>query len=57
MGKNMLLHACTFTRPFLKHFITSLIRIKFERMQTHFCEVFTVVVVFVAFKKLPISTN
>ena len=57
MGKNMLLHACTFTRPFLKHFISSLIRIKFERTQTHFCEVFTVVVVFVAFKKLPISTN
>ena len=46
-----------FTRPFLKHFISSLIRIKFERTQTHFCEVFTVVVVFVAFKKLPISTN
>ena len=41
---------------FLKHFVSSLIRIKFERMQIHFfCEVFTVVIVFVAFKKLPID--
>ena len=51
---NMLLHVHLLA-PFLKHFISTLIRIKFERMQTHFCEVFTVVVVFVAFKKLPID--
>ena len=52
VSKNMLLHLLA---PFLKHFISSLIRIKFERTQTHFCEVFTIVVVFVAFKKLPID--
>ena len=54
MGKIMLLHVHLLD-PFVKHFISSLIRIKFERMQTHFCEVFTVVVVFVAVKKLPVD--
>ena len=54
MGKNMLLHEHLLD-PFLKHFISSLTRIKFDRTQTHFCEVFTVVVIFVAVKKLPID--
>ena len=41
---------------FLKHFVSSLIRIKFERMQIHFFVKFLLLLLSLyAFKKLPID--